>query len=141
MPMQTLTLNVPGPLYDRLKHRAQRSNRTVEDQTIALLVAFVPVADELPSDLAKAISPLSVLEDESLWRAARAHLAPAEASRLEELHQKRQREGLEDAEARELAPLVRQYERFLLVRAQAAALLKQRGHDVSRLLSQPSPKD
>ncbi len=80
---------------------------------------------------------MSVLEDESLWRAARAHLAPADARRLEELHQKRQREGLEDAEAWELGPLVRQYERFLLVRAQPAALLKQRGHDVSGLLSQP----
>ena len=70
--MQTLTLNVPGPLYDRLKHRAQRSNRTVEDETIDLLAALVPVADELPADLAEAISPLSVLDDGSLWRAARA---------------------------------------------------------------------
>jgi plasmid stability protein len=135
--MQTLTLKVPQPLYDRLKHRAQRSNRTVEDEAIDLLVALVPTADELPAELAEAISQLSVLDDASLWRAARAQLAPADAGRLEELHRKRQREGLEDAEARELAPLVRQYERFMLVRAQAAALLKQRGHDVSALLTKP----
>jgi plasmid stability protein len=136
-PMQTLTLNVPGPLYDRLKHRAQRSNRTVEDETIDLLIALVPKADDLPVELAEAISHLSVLEDGSLWQAAHAHLAPEDASRLEELHRKRQREGLDDAEALELPPLVRQYERFMLVRAQAAALLKQRGHDVSGLLSTP----
>src|SRR4051794_31857877 len=116
--MQTLTLKVPGPLYDRLKHRAQRSNRTVEDEAIGLLVALVPVADDLPADLAEAIAHLSVLDDGGLWQAARAHLAPADASRLEELHRKRQREGLDDAEARELAPLVRQYEQFMLVRAQ-----------------------
>ena len=128
--MQTLTLKVPGPLYDRLKHRAQRSNRTVEDETIDLLVALMPTTDELPGDIAEAISHLSVLDDGSLWQAARAHLSPEDASRLEELHYKRQREGLDDAEARELPPLVRQYERFMLVRAQAAALLKQRGHDI-----------
>jgi plasmid stability protein len=135
--MQSLTLNIPGPLYDRLKHRAQRSNRTVEDEAVDLLVALVPVADDLPADLEGAISPLSVLEDASLWQAARAHLSPEDASRLEELHRKRQREGLDDAEARELPPLVRRYERFMLVRARAAALLKQRGHDVSALLNTP----
>ncbi len=35
-------------------------------------------------------------------------------------------------------PLVRQYERVMLVRAHAAALLKQRGHDVSELPCNPS---
>jgi len=33
-----------------------------------------------------------------------------------------------------LAALVRHYERTMLVRAQAAALLKQRGHDVRDLV-------
>jgi hypothetical protein len=51
---------------------------------------------------------------------------------MEDLHLKRQREGLTDAEAKTLDGLVRQYERTMLVRAQAAALLKARGHDVSR---------
>ena len=131
--MQTLSLNVPGSLYDRLKHRAQRSNRTVEDEAIDLLVALVPVADQLPADLAEAISHLAVLEDGRLWQAARAHLAPGDAGRLKELNRKRQREGLTEAESQELPSLVRLFERFMLVRAQAAALLKQRGHDVSGL--------
>ncbi len=136
MAMRTLTLKVPGPLYDRPRDRAERSNRTVEDETIDLLVTLVRVADEIPEDLADAMSQLSVLEDGSLRQAARAHLAPEDANRLEELHRKRQREGLDAEEARELPPLVRQYERFMLVRAQAAALLKQRGHDVSALLGE-----
>jgi hypothetical protein len=136
-PMQTLTLNVPGLLYDRLKHRAERSNRTVEDETIDLLVALMPAADDLPAELAEALTHLSLLDDASLRQAARAHLAPEDANRLEELHQKRQREGLNDAETQELPSLVRRYERFMLVRAQAAAQLKQRGHDVSGLLGKP----
>ena len=75
--------------------------------------------------------------DEALWLVARSRLAEEAAAHLEELHLKRQREGLTEAEALTLAGLVRQYERAMLVRAQAAALLRQRGHDVSELLAAP----
>jgi hypothetical protein len=57
------------------------------------------------------------------------------AAELEALHLKRQREGLTDVETQTLARLVRQYERAMLVRAQAAALLKQRGYDVAELIA------
>jgi plasmid stability protein len=139
MPMTThaVTLNVPAPLYYRLKQRADRGNRPVEAEVLDVLTTSVPVTDELPADLAEAISPLALLDDEALWRAARSRLVDDVAARLEELHLKRQREGLTDAEAQDLAGLVRQYERAVLVRAQAAALLKQRGHDITGLLVQP----
>ncbi len=134
MPVQPLTLNVPEPLYHRLKQRAELSNRTIEDAALDVLVAAVPLGDELPADLEEALSPLALLDDEALWQAARSHLAAEAADQLEELHLKRQREGLTEGESQTLAALVRQYERALLVRAQAAALLHQRGHDVSQLL-------
>jgi hypothetical protein len=93
--------------------------------------------DELPADLAAAISPLSLLDDESLWRVARSSLSSEAAAQLEELHDKQQSQGLTDAEVQAVAMLVRDYERAMLIRAQAAAILKQRGHDVSRLLAHP----
>jgi len=133
MPVQTLALTVPEPLYDRLQQRARQANRTVEAELLDVLATAVPAADELPADLAEAVSPLALLDDEALWRAARSRLAAEAAAQLEDLHLKRQREGLTDAEAQTLAGLVRQYERALLVRAQAAALLHRRGHDVSEL--------
>jgi hypothetical protein len=43
--------------------------------------------------------------------------------------------GLTEQQEREAAALIRQYERAMLIRAQAAALLKQRGHDVAGLLT------
>jgi hypothetical protein len=100
-----------------------------------VVATAVPALEELPQDLEDAISPLALLDDEALWRAARTHLSVDVSERLEELHTKRRREGLTDAEAQTLAALLRQYERAMLVRAQAAALLKQRGHDVSSLLT------
>jgi plasmid stability protein len=135
MTLQTITLTVPDILYSSLKKRAEQANRTVEAELLDVLATAVPVAEELPADLEAALSPLALLDDESLWRAARSRLAPEAAADLESLHLKRQREGLTAAETETLAGLVRQYERAMLVRAQAAALLKQRGHDVSSLVA------
>jgi hypothetical protein len=73
------------------------------------------------------------LDDEALWRAARTRLPADAVEELERLHLKRQRQGLTASEDEQVAALVRQYERVMLVRAQAAALLKERGHDVSVL--------
>ena len=137
MIMQTLTLQVPEVLFTRLKQRAEQANRTVEAELLDVLATAVPVADDLPSDLAEALSPLTLLDDAALWRAARSHLPTKVAAELEALHLKRQREGLTDIETQTLARLVRQYERAMLVRAQAAALLKQRGYDVADLIAGP----
>lgn len=137
MPTQLLTLQVPDVLYHRLKQRAEKANSTVEAAALDALVAAVPVADGLPAEFQEAIAPLSTLDDEALWRAARSHLPRDAAERLEELNLKRQRESLTAAESQAQAELLRQYDLAMLVRAEAAALLHQRGHDVSVLLSRP----
>jgi plasmid stability protein len=133
MPAQTMTLDVPEAIYQRLQKRAQQKKRSVEDELLEVLATAVPVGDELPADLADAVSPLALLEDQALWRAARSRLPAETAAQLEALHFKRQREGLSEAEAQTLAHLVRQYERAMLIRAQAAALLHARGHDITEL--------
>jgi hypothetical protein len=130
MSAQTVSLNLPSALYARLKHRAEQSRRSIEAELLEVVVTAVPLADELPPDLNEAVSPLALLDDGDLWRAARSGLASEAATEMERLHLKRQSEGLSESETQTLAGLVRQYERAMLVRAQAAALLKQRGHDV-----------
>lgn len=133
MAIQPVTLNLPSTLYNRLKRRAEQTHRTVEAELLEVVAMAVPVTDEIPADLEAAISSLSLLDDEALWQAARSHLPKEAADQLESLHLKRQREGLTEAEGQTLTGLVRQYERAMLVRSQAAALLKQRGHDISNL--------
>ena len=100
-----------------------------------MLATAVPVADDLPAGLNEAITPLATLNDADLWRAAQTYLPADAAARLEELHLKRQREGLTEQQESETAVLIRQYKRVMLIRAQAAALVKQRGHDVTGLLA------
>jgi plasmid stability protein len=135
MTTRTITLNLPETLYSQFKARAQQTQRTVEDEVLDVLAGSVPLTEELPADLEAALTPLALLDDVSLWQAARSTFSPDAAQELEELHLKRQSEGLTDSETQRAATLVRQYERAMLVRAQAAALLKQRGHDISSLLA------
>ena len=80
-----------------------------------------------------------LLEDADLWRAAKQSLAAERATEIDELHQKRQSEGLSASENEALATLMREYTRIMLVRSRSAALLKQRGHDVSALLVGDEP--
>ena len=127
----TLTLNVPDDLYRRVKEEADRTHRSVEEELLEAVALTVPGLINLPDDLATAVEQLTFLDDAVLVRAARSHLSRKAARRLESLHFKRQREGLEAGEPQELEGLVRQYERTMLIRAHAALLLKQRGHDIA----------
>ena len=136
MAVYSVTLHLPSALYNRLKRRAEQVHRTVEAELLEVVATVVPTADELPDGLAETLSSLTLLDDEALWRAARTHL-PAEASvQLEALHLKRQREGLTEAETQTGDDLVRQYERAMLVRAQAAVELKKRGYDPSERVAE-----
>jgi hypothetical protein len=133
--LEPVTLHLPSTLYDRLKRRAQNAHRTVEAELLEVVATAVPEESQLSADLEAAIAPLALLDDEALWRAARSRMSPEASAQLEGLHLKRQRDGLTELEAQTAHSLVEQYERTMVVRATAAALLKQRGHDVTELLA------
>jgi len=90
-------------------------------------------------DMAEAIAALNLLGDEDLWRAAKQNLAPEKAAEIEGLHAKRQSEGLSASESETLTMLMQEYTRIMLVRSRSAALLIQRGHDVSGLVEGHEP--
>jgi plasmid stability protein len=135
MTVQAITLNLPETLYDWLKQRAEQTQRSIEDELLETVATAIPLTEELPDDLNEAISHLHLLDDQTLWRAARSHLSAEVATEMEQLHLKRQREGLTENETQILNNRVHQYEQTMLIRAQAAALLKQRGYDVSELVA------
>jgi hypothetical protein len=137
--MQAVTVNLPGPLYERLARRATKAHSTVEAELVDAAATLPDEPDELPADMAEAIAALHLLGDDDLWRAAEHSLAADKAADLEELHLKRQREGLSASEVEALATLMKEYMRIMLVRSRAAALLRQRGHDVSGLYQEHEP--
>lgn len=133
MTTQNITLHIPEAIYHNLKLRAAQAERTVEEETLEVLARALPADGGLPDDLSQAIASLKVLDDSSLRKAAASRLPAEVSAEMEQLHHKQQRESLNATEAARLADLVRQYEQNLLIRAQAAALLQERGHDVDEL--------
>jgi hypothetical protein len=128
-----LTVQVPNALYDRLAQRAAQTQRSIEDEVLALVTSGVATADDAEQDVAEISASLALLDDAALWQAARSRLTEEAATCLEELHLKRQREGLTAAEDATAKMLVSRYERSVFTRAQAMALLKARGHDIAPL--------
>ena len=133
MTAQTITVHLPELLYQKIAQRAQQTRRSVEDELVVVVEAALPTLDDVPADVANDMAQLKFLTDSELWRAAESVLTPAESEQMQALILKRQREGLTPAEQQETEQLARRHDRIMLIRAQAAVLLKDRGHDVSRL--------
>lgn len=136
MTSPSLTITLPEPLYIRLKQRAEEKQRSIEDEVLDVVATGVPLDDELPAYLAKAIMKLDELNDEELLQAAHTTLPKNISKRLQALHLKAQREGLTQKEKEEDETLLQESDKVMLIRAHAAALLKQRGHDISNLYEQ-----
>jgi plasmid stability protein len=134
MNTQTITVDLPDGLYSQLKQRAERWNRSIEAEMVDVLSSAIPVEDSLPANLEEELSRLDETDDGTLRLAARGHLSFEVSRQLEDLHLKRQREGLSEIETEALARLFEEYERAMLIRAHAAALWKQRGYNPSELL-------
>ena len=130
MSPRTVTLELPGLLYQQLAHRAAEAHRSVEAELLDVVATAVPALDETPAELGDVVSTLAALDDEELLRAAGSRMPEPLAARLEELNWKQQATGLTETESDEAARLVGLYERTLLVRASAAKFLKDRGRDL-----------
>ena len=133
MPTSTLTIQLPGPIYEQLEARARRTNRSVEAEALDVLASSIDESSGLSPVLTGAVEALSQLDDSALWQAARSRFDQEVGQRITELHSRKQDHGLLESESAELKSLMRQYERAMLVRARAIQLLHDRGHDVTPL--------
>jgi len=134
MPAHAVTLHLPDSLYEYFQQQAEHARRTLEAELLRIVAAAAPVDEMLSPELEEAVERLSLLSDDELWQAARGVLSPEESARLESLHLVQQSTGLSSAEM-ELAELLQRYEQAIVIRAEAAQLLHERGHDVSGLIA------
>jgi hypothetical protein len=135
MAARPVTLRLPAPLYDHFQNRAERAHRSLEAELLDAVAMVVADEEELSHEVARSIVELELLNDEELWRAARNRLSDDVRVQLAALNSKQQREELTPAEKETLEQLVHQYDLAVLLRAEAARLLKERGHEVARLLT------
>lgn len=125
--MQSVTVELPDTLYQQLRRRAWRRNHSIEDEVTAVVEQSI-AAEPSEADL---LAQLAHLPDDDLWRAARTRVADDRAERMQALVWKQQAEGLTAAEEDEAHQLQRHARQVMLIRAEAAALLAERGHDVT----------
>ena len=131
MSAQQITLSLPEGLYEQLQGVAERSRRSLDDLLVEVVAAVTPALGAAPSGMRSSLAQMAYLNDAALWQAARSTMAPEQRTRLQALHDKQQRAGLDADEQVEEQALLTLYDETLLVRAQAAVLLKQRGYDVA----------
>lgn len=127
----TVTLQIPDPIYQRLVNTANATGRSLEEVMLHALKVGSPLDwDNVPDEFKTDLVALDRLEDEALWKIATARKTSEEMARYDELLDLNQNENLTQSEQLELIELRSQFDRFMLRKAQAAALLHWRGHHV-----------
>jgi len=134
MAVQNVTIRMSDQLYHQVEQRAGRMQRSVEEEVVAVVEDALPVLDFLLADIADELGQMVFLTDSELWHAAQTVITAGENRRMQALVLKRQREGLSPEEEIEAEQLTMRQERVMLLRARAAALLRERGQNVSTLL-------
>lgn len=134
MPGRAITIELPDDLYERLDRRAREAQRSLTAEVVYVLATSAPPDDRLTDELESELAAVALLNDDDLRRATRADFSARQSRRLQNLHFKMKDEGLTGEEQREEQQLMRAYERAMLIRAQALAELKRRGHDLAPFL-------
>lgn len=130
MPARTVTLHLPGEVYERLQEQADQARRPLEAELLDVILSALQKQDEMPEVLATTLDQLRALDNQALTEMARSHLSIEESAQLEALNLKQQRNGLDTQEQQWRDDMLRQYERTLLIRAEAAGLRQERGVEV-----------
>ncbi|MEN8220066.1 MAG: hypothetical protein ABFS56_27700 [Pseudomonadota bacterium] len=86
--------------------------------------------ESLADDIEQALAELDWFTDNELWQAARLTVSGDDSAAMQELLEKQQRDGLTTLESQQVQQLSHFFNRVMLVRAKAAALLKKRGYDI-----------
>ena len=142
MTVQTITLELPKDIYQRLQRVAQATRQPVEEVMFQTIRGNLPPSiDDLPPELRDDLAALQNRSDEALWAIARESLPPAQWRRHEHLLRKNQASTLTGAERKELARLRTATDRFVFRRSYALALLKWRGYTLptSNILPPDAP--
>ncbi len=131
MSVETVMLQIPEILYQRLVNTARATQRPVEEVILhALQIGSPPEWDNVPPEFQADLAALDKLDDNTLWQIARSHKTAAEMERYNTLLEGNSNNTLTEVERLELITLRQEADPFMLLKAQAAVLLRWRGHRV-----------
>ncbi len=127
----TVTLPIPDEIYHRLELNAQATGQSIEDILgYVLQVGSPPSFEDVPEAWRVDLVSLDGLSDEELRVVAASRKSEQDLDRYDELLDRNAAGSLSVSERSELEQLRQDSDRFMLRKAQAAVLLRWRGHDV-----------
>ncbi|MCU0466055.1 MAG: hypothetical protein MUF38_15985 [Anaerolineae bacterium] len=127
--MSSYTLTVPEKLYRRAEELARLTARQVDEVLIDQLQELM--LPPLPGDEQAELDAMRALSDDALWAIARERMGDDLQDQLQHLMARNDRGLLSPVERGELEKLVERGNRLMLRKAEAAALLRERGHAVT----------
>jgi hypothetical protein len=130
MAVSMIPVQVPEPLYRRLERTAKLTRRTVDEVLASTIAVALPSMSDLPEALANELASMIWLNDEALRAAAQPTFTVEQQKRLSELNDLEDQRQLSEPEQAEREALLAEYNRAVLRRAQAFAVLAQRGYQV-----------
>ena len=126
-----ITLSVPDHIYKRARQIADATAQPVESVLLEQLeTALATPLPTLPPDEQAELDALTYLSDDALWTIAREQMPAPKQARMQTLMDANTQGTITSDEHAELTRLVDQGQRLMLRKAQAAALLTERGHRV-----------
>lgn len=127
---QTLTVRLPASVVAKLRRAAALTYRSVDDIVASTVDAALAEPPSVPEELAAEFAAMHLFSEQALQAAAQPSLSPAELHRLRQLNHAAGERSLTQAEAAEHTSLLAAYHYSVLRRAQALAILAQRGHEI-----------
>jgi hypothetical protein len=129
MSEQTIAVDLPQSLYQRLQRLADVTHQPIEDLVVQAIDQNIPLLlDDLPTEMRQQLAPLETLSDEALWAVARSHTDSQKHERYVELLHQERADGLTADEAAEFERLYQATNVRMLRKAYACLLLKWRGY-------------
>ncbi|RLT39576.1 MAG: hypothetical protein DWI57_10045 [Chloroflexi bacterium] len=135
--LQTVSVEVSEPIYRRLQRTAQLTYRSVDDILPSALNVALGVPPDLPTELKDELEAMGMFNDAALWVARESSLSPARQRRLHQLNHAAGARPLTAAERTEQTHLLDEYQRSMLRRAHALALLAYRGYEIPQRADLP----
>jgi hypothetical protein len=125
---EQITLTLPEDISARVRQIAETTSRPVEQIVLDHLKSLAVQLPPLPPADQDELDALHHLSDDALWTIAREQVSEEAQARAHMLMDKNSRGTITDVEEAELEALVQRADRVMLRKAEAAAILNERGY-------------
>ncbi len=132
MSVHPVVVELPEDVYERVERTAKGLKQSVDQTLVKIVEAGLPSLAKVPAEYRPKLEALEAMSDDELRGIARGEMPGAQQDRLDELLQKNQSEGLNEAEEQELDRLHAEANLLMLRKTYAQVLLKWRGHPVPK---------